>query len=273
MDFRSFLLALTTACLPAGAFAADQVTVQSLSSSSPPFFTWSGFYGGEGGVYNWTDGTPKKAPEGFWATAFDAISSAFTAANSTSPEHIHAFVGGGQIGFNYQIRNLVLGVEGDLSYTGLDTAAGVFGPPRATESLAFTSGVSSHWLSTLRARFGTTIDERMLVYATGGLALAGRNFTNGYAILSPDGEDFSMGGSSRFAAGLAIGGGVEYALTKNWTLKGEYLYADVGPGRSFLPDDSATSVPSAYRQGDLSEKILRAAINYKFDWLAGPGTR
>lgn len=269
---RGVLLVAILAFSP-GAYAAGQLASQGSGSASLPFFTWTGFYGGEGGVYNWTDGKAKQAPEGFWATAFDAISSAVTAANSPSPNHVHAFVGGGQVGFNYQIRNIVLGVEGDLSYTGLDTTAGVFGPPRATESLAFTSGVSSHWLSTLRGRFGTAIDQRMLIYATGGLALAGRNFTNGYAILSPDGQDFSMGSSSRFAAGLAIGGGLEYALTKNWTLKGEYLYADLGPGKSFMPDESAAAVSPAYRQGDLSETVLRAAINYKFDWMAAPGTK
>lgn len=244
---------------------AGELTVAP-GSSSPPLFTWTGFYGGESGVYNWTDGKTKKAPEGFWASAMDAIGSAVAAANSPSPQHLHAFVGGGQVGFNYQVMNFVLGVEGDLSYTGLDTTAGVFGPPRATESLAFTSGVSSHWLSTLRGRFGTTLDERTLIYATAGLALAGRNFTDGYAILAPDGQYFSMGSSSRLAAGVAIGGGLEYALSKNWTLKGEYLYADLGPGKSFMPDDSR--FPSAYRQGDLSEQVLRAAINYKFDWLA-----
>lgn len=261
------------ACLLGGFLVAFSAVVPAAAQtaspapSPPPLFTWTGFYGGESGVYNWTDGKTKKAPEGFWATAMDAIGSAVAAANSPSPHHLHAFVGGGQVGFNYQVMNFVLGVEGDLSYTGLDTTAGVFGPPRATESLAFTSGVSSHWLSTLRGRFGTTLDNRTLIYATAGLALAGRNFTDGYAILAPDGQYFSMGSSSRLAAGVAIGGGLEYALSKNWTLKGEYLYADLGPGKSFMPDDSAR-LPSAYRQGDLSEQVLRAAINYKFDWLA-----
>ncbi len=266
MHLRKFLAAAILApAMAGGALAADIPAL-----NGPPVFTWTGFYGGESSGYSWTGDKPPPAPDGLFATAFDAANSVVTAAGSAPAGQPHSFLGGGQLGFNYQIQNLVFGIEGDLSYTGLDTTTGVFGPPRATESLAFTSDVNSHWLSTMRGRFGTAVD-RLLVYATGGLALAQGNFNNGYTILSPDGQDFSIGSASRTAAGLAIGGGLEYALTNNWTLKGEYLYADLGPGRSFGPDDSAIAVNPSYRQTDLSEKVLRAAINYKFDWLAAPG--
>ena len=210
-------------------------------------------------------------PTGLWSLAFDAAGSAFSAANGSSPERPTSFLGGGQVGFNYQIQNIVVGAESDLSYTGLDTTAGVFGPPRTTESLAFTPDINSHWLSTIRGRFGTSVD-RLLVFATGGLALGGRNVNNGYTILSPDGQDFSIGNTSRIAAGFAFGGGLEYALTNHWTLKGEYLYADLGAGGSFLPGDTAIPINTGYHQVDLSEKVVRAAINYKFDWLAGPSS-
>ena len=263
---KFFAVAILAPAMAGGALAAG-----GSSMNGPPVFTWTGFYGGESSAYTWTGTSATPAPDGLWATAFDAASSAFTAASGSSPENPHSFLGGGQIGFNYQIQNIVLGIEGDLSYTGLDTTAGVFGPPRATESLAFTPDVNSHWLSTMRGRFGTAID-RMLVYATGGLALAQRNFNNGYTILLPDGQDFSIGSASKTAAGFAFGGGLEYALTKNWTLKGEYLYAELGPGSSFMPGNSLIPVNPSYRQADLSEKVARAAINYKFDWLAAPGS-
>lgn len=232
--------------------------------SPPPLFTWSGFYGGQAGAYTWT-GNGAARPDGFWSTALDAAGSAFAAANSAS--QFHSSLGGGQLGFNYQIQSFVVGGEADLTYTGLDTTSAVV---LGSGNLAFTPDVSSHWLATMRGRFGAAID-RLLVYGTGGLAVAQRNFTNGYMVLSPDGEDFSIGSASRTAAGLAIGGGLEYALTKNWTLKGEYLYANLGSGKAFSNDGASVPLNPSFHQGDLDEKVVRAAVNYKFDWFAQQG--
>ena len=263
---RVFFIALSVPALaPAMVCAASAGSVTSLEA--PPLFTWSGFYGGQAGGYTWT-GNGATRPDGLWSTALDAAGSAFTAANGAPAGQPHNFLGGGQIGFNYQIKSFVIGVEADLTYTGLDTTSATAAASTGG-NLAFTPDVSSHWLSTVRGRFGTAID-RLLIYTTGGLAVAQRNFNNGYAVLSPDGQDFSIGSASRTAAGLALGGGLEYALTKNWTLKGEYLYANLGPGRSFVSDGSTVSVNPSFRQGDLDEKVVRAAINYKFDWLSQP---
>ncbi len=262
---KFFAAAIIAPAIAGGALAAGVS-----SMNGPPVFTWTGFYGGESSAYTWTGDKATRAPDGLWATAFDAASSAFTAANGASAGQPHSFLGGGQIGFNYQIQSLVFGLESDLTYTNLATAtspAALSNGP--TESVAYTSGVGSHWLSTMRGRFGTTIDH-LLVYTTGGFAVAGRNFNNGAVVLSPDGQDFSIGTAARTAAGLAVGGGLEYALTKNWTLKGEYLYTDLGPGRTL--GGSSASIPAANRQGDLDEKVVRAAISYKFDWLAAPGS-
>ncbi|MGO9135555.1 MAG: outer membrane protein [Methylovirgula sp.] len=246
------------------ALAGDVSALQPL-----PTFTWTGFYGGQTGGYTFTDNAPQK-PNGFWDTALDAAGSAFNAASGGS--QAHGYLGGGQLGFNYQIMNLVLGLESDLTYTGLATAASpaalTNGP---TDSLAFSSGVGSHWLSTMRGRVGAAIDDRLLVYTTGGFAIAGRNFNNGYLILSPQGQDYSIGTAARTAAGVAFGGGLEYALTKNWTLKGEYLYTELGQTHTYgnvgsLPGGTAARM-------ELDEKIVRAAINYKFDWFSAPAAK
>lgn len=233
-------------------------------SSFPPAFSWSGFYGGQAGGYTFS-GNGTSRPDGLWSTAIDAAGSAFTAANGGSQPH--NFLGGGQVGFNYQLSSLVFGVEGDLSYTGLSTVDSLAASSTGG-NLGFTSDVSSHWLSTMRGRVGTAFD-RLLIYTTGGLAVAERNFSNGFVVQSPDGQDFSIGSASRMATGLAIGGGLEYALTRNWTLKGEYLYADLGAGRSSFADGA--SIPSVnFHQNSLDEKVVRAAINYKFDWFSAP---
>ena len=251
----------------AGATHAGELS----SIERPPVFTWTGFYGGQNAGYTWTPDSPAQAPDGVIGAAFDAAGSAFNAASGGSPGQPPSFLGGGQIGFNYQIEALVFGFESDLTYTNLARVASPSALSNgSTESVAYTSGVGSHWLSTARGRFGTAIDDRLLVFTTGGLAIAGRTFNNGAVVLSPEGQDFSIGTAARAAAGLALGGGLEYALTKNWTLKGEYLYTDLGPGRTFGNYNAPTGAVS--RANDLDEKVLRAAINYKFDWLSAPGT-
>ncbi len=258
---RIFCAGALIACAVVGAASAADVT----SRDAPPVFTWSGFYGGEAGGYTFSDKAAAR-PDGFWSTAMNAAGSAFSVASGGSQPH--NVLGGGQVGVNYQLANFVFGVEGDLSYTGLNTVDGLAGSSSGG-SLGFSSDVSSHWLSTMRGRFGTAID-RLLIYTTGGVAMAQRNFTNGYVFQSPDGQDFAVGSASQTATGLAIGGGLEYALTQNWTLKGEYLYANMGAGRSTLNDGSG--IPSAsFHQSDLDEKVVRAALNYKFDWLSGAG--
>ena len=243
---RVFCAAILFACATAGAASAADFT----SLDAPPVFTWSGFYGGETGGYTFLDKTAKR-PDGFWSTAMNAAGSAFSVANGGSQPH--NVLGGGQVGFNYQLANFVFGVEGDLSYTGLNTVDGLTGSSQGG-SLGFSSDVSSHWLSTMRGRFGTAID-RLLIYTTGGVAVAQRNFTNGYIFQSPDGQDFAVGSASQTAAGLAIGAGLEYALTKNWTLKGEYLYANLGAGNIVFRDlwNSAHELPSGRFHGKLCE--------------------
>lgn len=248
--------------------ASSTAVAGSLTATAPPVFTWTGFYGGQAGAYTFQgDRTPH--PDGLLSSAFDAAGSAFSAA-STPAAQPRSALGGGQVGFNYQVQALVFGLEGDLSYTGLDTASAL-AAASSNASLAFTSDVSSHWLSTMRTRIGIAPVDRLLIYTTGGLAVAQRTYNNGFAVVSPDGQDYTIGSASRMATGVALGGGLEYALTKNWTLKGEYLYADLGRvGNGIGPSSGAVPIAQGLRSSDLDEKVVRAAINYKFDWLSAP---
>src|SRR5438093_1501144 len=97
------------------------------------------------------------------------------------------FLGGGQVGFNYQVRQWVFGVEADLSAASGDL----------------------NWTSTLAARFGYAVD-RWLVYGKVGGAWANIDF--------PTYE----GTVSRTSSGLLLGVGAEYAFQNNWSAKIEY---------------------------------------------------
>jgi outer membrane immunogenic protein len=256
------LLSAAAGCMP---FLPLSAQAGSISADMPPVFTWTGFYGGQASGYTFSGDAAH--PDGLLSTAVDAAGSAFATA-SGGPQQ-RSYLGGGQLGFNYQIQSLVFGLESDLTFTNLASATTPSAlTNNATESVAYTSGVGSHWLSTVRGRFGTSVADHVLVYTTGGFAMAGRTFNNGAVVLSPEGQDFSIGTAARTASGIALGGGLEYALTKNWTLKGEYLYTELGRDRTIGSYNA--SIPIGGKTV-LDEKIVRAAINYKFDWFANSG--
>ncbi len=84
------------------------------------------------------------------------------------------------------------------------------------------------WLGTTRARVGfvATPDNRLMIYATGGVAYGGGN--SQFSVFDATTNSIFSGNPSSTRVGWTIGGGVEYAITNNITIKGEYLYADLG---------------------------------------------
>ena len=143
-----------------------------------------------------------------------------------SPD-IDGFIGGIQAGYNWQGAGpLVLGLETDIQYSNV-------------ESSVFTLD----YFGTIRARAGFAVDQ-FLLYGTGGFAYG----TGTY----------ELGGlsSDRSAFGWTIGLGGEYALGNNWSLKGEYLYVDLG-------SETFTTINGPLDVG-LTANILRLGANYKF---------
>ena len=83
---------------------------------------------------------------------------------------------------------------------------------------------SLDWLGTARARAGfvATPDNRLMIYGTGGFAYGGGSRTS--TSMTPQRWGLFSNGGSTTRTGWTIGGGVEYAITNNITIKGEYLY-------------------------------------------------
>ena len=198
----------------APAFAADMAQPYPVKAPpaviAEPVFTWTGFYIGANAGYAWGSGE-----EGAEVLGLD-------------PD---GFLGGGQIGFNYQFdNNVVLGAEADFQ-----------GSDIKDERLGFESKMD--YFGTVRARLGYAFGN-VLPYVTGGLAW-GHNEVN----------DKLLGFSAdKTAVGWTVGGGVEYAFTNNWTVKAEYLYMDLG-------DDYYSSIGD---NSGLTANVVRAGINYKF---------
>lgn len=188
-----------------------QAPVQAFTRA--PAFTWTGFYAGGNLGYGFG------SVQGRSGNAFK------------DPQGV---IGGGQIGYNYQIGQTVLGLETDLAAAGINagaTAAGVAG-----------SKVSQRYLGTVRARAGIAVD-RFLPYLTAGFAYGGMHY-----------KVPGTGTGSTTNYGWTVGGGVEYAFTNNWTAKVEGLYVDLSDKRA---------LGGAVKAG-MNEGIIRTGINYKF---------
>jgi outer membrane immunogenic protein len=132
--------------------------------------------------------------------------------------------------------------------------------------------VSQHWLSTVRGRLGYAVVDRLYVYGTGGLAIGEVSTTGSVTggVTNPAGAAVTWSGSnSTTKAGLSVGGGAEYAFADHWSLKGEYIYFDLGHVSHPLPLQSNTFGGVVFPTlGNTTTRVngsmVRAGLNYKF---------
>jgi outer membrane immunogenic protein len=190
--------------------------------------------------------------------------------------------GGGQIGCNYQSGIWVFGVEADINTAGrMSTTAnyGLAGPfvgvaPFFLAS-SHTESVSKElkWYSTFRGRVGFTATPNLLLYATGGLAVASVNATTNIAF-AQDGAFLGgfpfIGSTTQTRTGWALGAGAEWGLTSNWSIKAEYLHIDLGSFTYAAPCTPATICGAANSnflwntRVQAREEIFRVGVNYRF---------
>jgi outer membrane immunogenic protein len=156
------------------------------------------------------------------------------------------FIGGGQIGYNWQHGNFVFGLEGDIS--GLSGKNSLFSPSSSpTSAYGFSSQI--RWLSTVRSRFGLAVGDTM-VYATAGVAFGG--VRNSFS------ENHDAKSQSKTKVGWTVGGGVEHMLNRNWTIGLEGLFVDLG--RSSITCSECDKTTRFSNQA----VIGRVKLNYKF---------
>jgi outer membrane immunogenic protein len=283
---KVLLSTVAFAGLTVGALAAD---LPSRRAPAPyvavPVFTWTGLYVGVNAGYGFSDSDKNFGySSGLFAngTGFGTGvtpvtpfgTSVFGGNNNNNRD---GFVGGGQLGYNYQIGSFVIGVEGDIQYTDFGKrGSGNFGTavPNAnigagSPNIAFlNTSNKSDYFGTVRGRVGYAFD-RALVYGTGGVAF--RDTGNG--------RDYTFGfpGFQRNKAedtGYAVGGGVEYAFTPNLTGKIEGLYvnfSDSAKGNTYGGNlvgvtnagRPVITIGSTKRDDDFV--VVRAGLNYKFN--------
>jgi outer membrane immunogenic protein len=266
------VIATAAILLAAGssAFAADLPSHKAPPVDVPPPPTWTGFYLGVNGGYTWTNSNAisqtyaDTLPGGF------ATRAALGYVPSRAFVGSSGFIGGGQVGCNWQFDNrFVIGLEADIDgLTGGTKTANVYGFNAATN---FSRGLSE--LGTVRARLGFAATPTLLVYATGGLGYGQGDLTGTYYVAGSSGLiDYQ----SQTAVGYTVGGGLEWAFLPNWSAKAEYLYYDLGslttPGVQLsYKSGGIAAVSTAQSTTRFDGQVVRLGLNYRIKW-GGPPT-
>jgi outer membrane immunogenic protein len=244
---------LATALLGGTALAADLPTVNDWPPPvrQAPAFSWTGFYIGVNGGY---------AGDEFRYPFSGGPIGGQTSVTGSASLNSSGFLGGGQIGYNYQFASLVSGFETDIDASSiqgkLNGNAGIVGLGSANLS----AGSNLEFLGTARGRLGFAIFDQALLYATGGLAYG--EVHSSYNVVAP-GIGSLAGSQSSTNVGWTVGGGLEYALTNNLTFKTEYLYADLGKS-TILSQTNFFGVGTGTLAVDTTVNIVRAGLNYRF---------
>ena len=168
---------------------------------------------------------------------------------------------GGTVGYNSQFNRIfVFGLEGDMSWVDARGSA-----RQTALGATLTASTTEDWLATARARIGVTPVDHWLVYATGGLAVADVEAS----ILPATGSSSTeaLGSESHVRPGWTAGGGIEASIIGNWSVKLEYLYVGLQNHGYFVPTPANPLVDNRAGGVPLNDNIVRAGINYRFDWL------
>ncbi|WP_424629112.1 outer membrane protein [Bradyrhizobium sp. SYSU BS000235] len=211
-----------------------------------PVANWSGFYiGGNGG--------------GGTALNRSSLNAGAAAGDfNLSPD---GYLGGAQIGYNWQAANWVYGLEADFQGSSLQDDRVCLLSCSTTSFASFDQKLQ--WFGTVRGRLGYSLGST-LFYATGGLA---------YGDVKTRIQEFDGGAQtldqsfSKTKTGYTVGAGIESPFEfmgmfgKNWTSKTEYLYVDLGRSTNGYTVDGVDHTFSTRVQ----EHIFRTGLNYHFN--------
>ena len=214
--------------------------------------SWSGFY--VGGHVGYGSATESQRSIDFISQG--AVNIPFDLGGN----NLNGGLGGGQIGFRYQMGTIVLGAEGEYSWADLNGAS------CGTTSILGASVTCSSRISSIASatgQFGVAYD-RALFYLKGGGAWVREK--NTLSTLVPAGPLSADGFATDTNSGWTAGAGFEFAFSNNWSARAEYDFISLGNRRALYNfGGSSFNV-------DIREQVhlVKLGINYKFDWMMNP---
>jgi outer membrane immunogenic protein len=207
---------------------------------APPPFSWTGFYiGGNIG--------------GAWANR--DVRDPFLGVNFNNGNSNGAFIGGGQLGYNWQVGYAVLGIEADFDGVANNNNSGTVFIP-SVGNLQVTS--NNRWITTLAARFGVTNGPWLFYGKAGGGWVGSDDFT-----ITNLTTGASITGSNNSNSGWLVGAGIEWAFAPNWSAKVEYNFLGLDD-RTFIAPVGFTGDSLIERNRDI--QMVKVGVNYRFNW-------
>ena len=281
---KRILLASVAALGLAGTASAADLAVR--APVPVPLFSWTGCYLGING--GWIGGnddyTTRRIGTNTGAYSFNGSEQA------PAPIHGVAYLldrsyssdqsggtFGGQFGCQYQAGWLVIGGEWDANWSSLkDDNYFTYGPVAIPNSASFwrprteLTHTQLDWFTTARVRVGAAWWDRVLVYATGGVAMGALDSYTQVGFTTPN-NPFTVpdyfGAYRENRIGWTVGGGFEWAFAANWTAKAEFLYLDLGSFDYISPRtnfNGTTNTLDWHTSVDAKEYVARVGINYLF---------
>jgi outer membrane immunogenic protein len=281
--------------------AASAAQAADMALKAPPpapvACTWCGWYVGANVGGTWSNDpidvvtTPVDAFGG--SPAIIATHGAPAAASATGAlsGNRSNVIGGVQAGYNWQWSSLVAGIEADFQGVGrhgslggsgvalVGPGSGATGTPDTT---TFTGSTSLDYFGTLRARLGVTATPAFLLYATGGLAYGRVSTSAGFTTVNNVYPGIGLsstwgaaGSTASTRTGWTVGGGLEWMFAPRWSVKGEYLFYDLGSVTYGLGTSGSVVLPGFGGAGSLwftnastastklNESLARIGVNYK----------
>jgi outer membrane immunogenic protein len=300
--FRSIIVTIATLALGSAAIAAD---FASIKSAPVPVTMWTGLYAGLNAGGTWVNNnTLNTSTQLIYPNQTTA--GLYTAKVLSGPRYLSnslGFIGGGQIGYNWQVPaigfEIITGIEADIqgvagangnsNFWSYNPSAnyGSQGNNGFSNTTNVQSNSSLNWLGTVRGRLGYLFTPSLLVYGTGGLAYGGYDLSIKNFIKSEDIEpntDYHFlvsgrSGNQKTMVGWTAGGGAEWMFLPNWSLKAEYLFYDLGnTGNMFFNDAygyaDAAGLFSRISVTNFSQRvngnIVRGGMNYHFNFSSEP---
>jgi outer membrane immunogenic protein len=294
---KVFLTAAAFGMLALPAMAADIAPAPRPVYKAPipvPACIWCGWYVGvnAGGTFGGNNSTTVASSPGspnpaqinapIFAANYASLASGVGGGGSNG-----GFIGGGQIGYNWQFNpslSYVVGLEADFQGLGANTGSASSSRGLVDQfgnSLTTTTSVQHNldYLGTVRGRIGFLVNPALLVFGSGGLAYGGiKSSTSVSQTISNTeiGPAFTSGSLSDTRVGWTLGAGAEWMFLSNWSAKVEYLYYDLG-GANYGAGISAPLLiaPAAGAGSPLfsnpitastrfNGNIVRAGVNWHF---------
>ena len=238
-----------------------------------PVAIWTGFYGGFNGGYGWSDTSITSAP-------FQSSLGPLVVPGAALSERNRGPVFGGQLGYNYQIGAVVIGIEGDFDWAGLNNSAAavLLDPTGGTGADGLMVHRDTEWLASIRGRLGYSWGTSLL-YVTGGGAWEKLN-TNVLLSTDTSTNQFSTSFAGSFSttkSGWVLGVGYEWMIAPAWIVRAEYLHYDFRNGDTIPANVNCGflgrgAVCGANINSDNDHvDVVRLGLSYKLGYAGFPG--